>query len=100
MSTVSKTYLFNTDDFAQNDPDLVPKNHALSDDQLKEYGCLVSQLRRKFEDKGIDMLQTNLQDSETAAKCFHFTVKRLVRRKQAKQEPKQGLPKASELTIA
>ena len=45
------------------------------------------------------MLQTNLQDKDTAAECFHSTVKRLQRRKQAKQEPKQGLPKASELTI-
>ena len=59
LSTVSKTYLFNTDDFAQNDPDLLPKNHALSDDQLKEYGWLVSQLRNKFEDKGTDMLRVN-----------------------------------------
>ena len=42
FSSVSKTYLFNTDDFAQNDPDLIPKNHALSDELLKEYGCLVS----------------------------------------------------------
>ena len=67
MSTVSKTYLFNTDDFAQNDPDLIPKNHALSDEQLKEYGCLVSQLRSKFEDKGIDLLQANSQDKDTAA---------------------------------
>ena len=77
LSTVSKAYMFNTDDFAQNDPDLIPKNHALSDDQLREYGCLVSQLRNKFEDKGIDMLRANSQDNETAAECFHSTVKRL-----------------------
>ena len=77
LSTVSKTYLFNTDDFEQNDPDLIPENHALSDDQLREYGCLVSQLRNKFEDKGIDMLRANSQDNETAAELFNSTVKRL-----------------------
>jgi len=32
LPTVSKTFLFNTDDFGLNDPDLVPENHALSDD--------------------------------------------------------------------
>ena len=58
---------------------------------------MVTKLRQKFEEEGLQLLEKSSQDSAAAKEIFAATLKRLTRRKQALKERNKLIPKGKEL---
>ena len=58
---------------------------------------MVTKLRQKFEEEGLQLLEKSSQDSAAAIEIFAATLKRLTRRKQALKERNKLIPKGKEL---